>query len=559
MSEKTAILEKREPKITFAVLLIICIVSFIPFKSFASPPIASDEWSLIVAPHAFGELRPLNLSNHRPIDMSFYYLLTSIFGLRFEYFFLLNALILFLSGAMVYQLIKRIFPQHTWLASLAAITYLIYPVDYTRIWVMMLYIRFWWLISLVAIWLLMDFVDSGNRWKLGLALSGIVIPLGAYEGQFGVVAIAAFLIAATSKDKPVSRRLVLPGSMIFIGILFYLWRFHIQTTITDIRYYSVGDFQFDPLVLIERYFQGFKIFVSGWLDPILEKLGLSGIQLAIWTMIYVAICISISFLVFQKDSSGTRLQTAHKAPMLKSHFALILIGGAIWIAGYFPIIGLYSPSLNGHASRVNLFAVAGAALILTSLVAILSIAIARSTSQISPLAIAIITPFILAGIFVQLQVNAEYQAAWEIQRNIWQGTFEVVPNIQSEKQLVIIIPGYEKLRPFEALPFSTAWEVDAGAQVLYNNPNIGGYYYYKDAQNSQFEFRKNGISPQGTDRLVGYKRLIFVLYHPHDNTIELVEDIEETLSLPFSVDIYSPHENIIPAQPSTTDFRWLMQ
>ena len=196
---------------------------------------------------------------------------------------------------------------------------------------------------------------------------------------------------------------------------------------------------------------------------------------------------------------------------------------------------------------------------LTSLIAVLSIAIARLATQIRPLAIAIILPFMLAGIFVQLQVNAENHTAWETQRNIWKGTFEIIPNIQSEKQLVIIIPGYEQLEPFEALPFSTAWEVDSGVQVLYNNQNIDGYYYYKDAKNSQFEFKKNGISPQGTDRLVGYKRLIFVLYHPHDNTVELVEDIEETLSLPFSVDNYSPHENIIPAQPSTSDFRWLVK
>ena len=559
MSEKTTLLERREQGITFVILLIICIVSFIPFKSLKSPPIASDEWSLIVAPYTFGELRPVNLSNHRPLDMSFYYLLTSIFGLRFEYFFLLNALILFLSGAMVYLLVKRIFTQYTWFASLAAIIYLIYPVDYTRTWIMMLYIRFWWLTSLTAIWLLMDFVNTGNIWKLALALIGIVIPLGAYEGQFGIVAIAAFLIAAISKDKPVSRRLVLLGSIIIIGILFYLWRFHIQANFTDIRYYSVGSFQFSPVTLVKRYFQGFTIFSARWLDPILTKIGLSKFHLTIWSLLYIAVFVFVSFLVFQKNSSATKLQMAHKLPILKSHFYLFLIGGTIWIAGYFPIIGLYSPSLNGHASRVNLFAVAGAALLLTSLVAILSITIAKSGSQIRPLAIAIILPFILAGIFVQLQVNAENQAVWETQRNIWKGTFEIIPNIQSEKQLVIIIPGYEQLGPFEALPFSTAWEVDSGVQVLYNNPDIGGYYYYKDAQNSQFEFKKNGVNPQGTDKLVGYKRLIFVLYHPHDNTVELVEDIEDTLSLPFSVDNYSPHENIIPAQPSTADFRWLVQ
>ena len=277
MSYKSSIMGKREQTITISILLIISIISFLPTNLHTSPAIASDDWSLIVAPYAFGELKPFDLTNHRPTDSSFYYVMTSIFGLSFEYYYLLNVLIIFLSSVMIYLLTKRMFGQQTWLASLVALVYLIYPVDYTRTWIMMLYIRFWWLISLAAIWFLLDFIDSGNKWKLALALTGIIIPLGSYEGQFGVVATAAFLIAAVSKDKPTSRRLILIGSIIIIGILFYLWRFHIQASITDIRYYSAGSFQFNPAVIIERYFQGIDIFLSRWATPLKIKPGSSGI------------------------------------------------------------------------------------------------------------------------------------------------------------------------------------------------------------------------------------------------------------------------------------------
>ena len=559
MSYKSSTLGNREQIITISILFIISVVSFLPVNSLTSPEIASDDWSLIIAPFVFGELKPINLSNHRPIDSSFYFVLTSIFGPRFEYYYLLNVLIIFLSSVMVYALTKRMLTQQAWLASLVAVVYLIYPVDYTRTWIMMLYIRFWWLISLAAIWFLLDYVDSGNKWKLALALIGIVIPLGAYEGQFGVVAAAAFLITGFSKDKPLFRRLILTGSIIIIGIMFYLWRFHIQANITDIRYYSAGSFQFDLVVITQRYFQGFNIFFSKWLDPVQVQLGLSGIQIFIWVVVYIATCFFVTLLIYKRNTSPNVLTYRQKLPLLKTQFLIFLTGGVFWLAGYFPIIGLYSPSLNGHASRVNSFAVAGAALMLTALVVIFSTALARSISRILPFSIAISAPFLLIGIFVQIQVNIENQAIWETQRNIWNGTFEKIPNIQDGKSLVIIIPGNEQQQSFSAYPFSTAWEVDAGTKVLYNNPDISGYYYYKDLQDQQFKFKENGIIPHGTERLVGYKRLIVVLYHPSENAVELVENLEDTLLLPFTVNNYNPHENIAPADPTTGEYRWLVQ
>ena len=127
----------------------------------------------------------------------------------------------------------------------------------------------------------------------------------------------------------------------------------------------------------------------------------------------------------------------------------LLTGGAFWIAGYIPIIALYSPSLYGNASRVNSFAIAGASLMLVSVVAIIATLLARSISQIRFLSTAILLPFIIAGVFVQLQVNKERQIAWETQKTIWNGVFRTIPNIKDEKSIVIVIPGYEHLRPFQ--------------------------------------------------------------------------------------------------------------
>ena len=67
------------------------------------------------------------------------------------------------------------------------------------------------------------------------------------------------------------------------------------------------------------------------------------------------------------------------------------------------------------------------------------------------------------------------------------------------------------------------------------------------------------ISPPGTERLIGHKRLIFALYNPKDNSVELVENVEETLSLPFAINNYAPFENIVPTETSTVEFRWLVE
>jgi len=244
---------------------------------------------------------------------------------------------------------------------------------------------------------------------------------------------------------------------------------------------------------------------------------------------------------------------------LKSQFILLLVGAVFWFAGYIPIIGLYRPLLNGHASRVNMFAVAGAAVIVVSLVALFSTFLTQSTFQARFFAVSLILPFILIGVFVQLQINKETQMAWNTQRNIWNGVLRTVPNIRDERNIVVIIPAYERLRPFESYPFTTAWEINAESQVMYNNPTVGGIYYYKDLQNQDFKFTKNGIIPPGTERLIGYKRLIFVLYNSKDSSVELVNNIEETLALPFEIDNYTPNENIVPEEPTTTRFQWLMQ
>ena len=543
----------------FFTIIAIFIVTIISFSTFKSTILSSDDWSYFVAKYVFGNLHPINLTDRRPLILVLYFALASVFGLRLEYYYFFNFVILFLSALTVYVIAKRVFPGQQWIASLVALVYLIYPIDYTRTWLIMIYIRFWWLVSLGAIWLLLEFAESGNMFIFSLAMLGVAIPLGAYEGQFGIILLTSFLITFFYKKTPIKHRLILLGGVIAITFAFLVWRTYIQPKFLEINDAYVEGLQFDSAILVSRYLDGLRIFTSDWFDPIGAQLKLSGFNPINWSLLYILICSTTIIWISSRTARNVRLEISQKISAVKSYMIVFLTGGAFWIAGYIPIILLYSPSLNGNASRVNSYAVLGASLMMVSIASILATLLANSTLTKRLWIIGIILPFILIGIFTQLQINKENKITWETQKKIWNGVFETIPNINDQKRLVIIIPGYQQLRPFESYPFLSGWEIEAGTQVLYNNPDISGNFYYKDIVPVNLLFTKNGFRPIQTDRVIPYKKLIFVYYDPQANTAEVVEDLEKKLDLPFSVSNYNPSENIAPPEPSTADFRWLVQ
>jgi hypothetical protein len=547
---------RKEQIFTISTLLTISIISF---GTFNSAVLSSDDWSYFVAKYVFGTLHPINLTDRRPLILVLYYALASLFGLHVEYYYFLNFIIVFLSAVMVYVIVKRVFREHSWIASLVALVYLIYPVDYTRTWLIMIYIRFWWLVSLGAIWLLLEFIETGKLWIYALAMLGIAIPLGAYEGQFGILLLVSALIAFFSNKVPLTRRLAILLGVVGIGFVFLIWRIYLQARFLEINDTYVGTLEFSPAVLVERYLHGLYIFFAGWFEPIQAQTKTIGFNLVPWLLVYLAICCAIIIWITVKTSPIARLETYQKISNAKTYFTIFVLGGALWVAGYFPIIALYRPALALVSSRVNTFAIPGAALMLVSGIAIIATFVASSNLAKRSMVIVILIPFIVAGIFVQRQVHKENQIAWNTQKKIWNGVFATIPNIYDQKSIVIIIPGYQHLRPFQSYPFLSGWEIEAGAQVLYNNPKIGGNYYYKDIQGTELLFTKNGFRPIPMDKIIPYKKLVFVYYDPQSDSVTLVEDLEGKLSLPFAVNNYNPLENIISARPSTAEFRWLVE
>jgi len=543
-------------------ILVLFFLSIVAFGTFKSTILSSDDWTFIAAKYAFGALKPLEIDGRRPLVLAYYYLVASLFGLRVEYYYTINFFILFLTALMVYVILIRCFPKLAWFAGLVAAVQLLYPVDYSRTWLIMSYIRFWWLVTLCAVWLFIGYMESGTLWKILLATMGVVVSLLAYEGQIGVVLLSGIIIAFLFLEKPVRRRLAVVGSVIFISISFLVWRFIVQPHFLNIKDAYVDSLDFSPALILERFRHGLDIFTWGWIITIRDlfqfQWGTFMPLVISFLIIYIIICISLFKIIF-RDSPQDNAKIDLKIPRANFFLTLIPLGVAYWFTGYIPVIFLYSPSLQGNASRVNSFAIAGASLALVSIVAVLATFLAKSNVQIPYLTVVIIFPFILTSVFIQLQLNKEKQIAWETQKNIWSEVFRVVPGIRDGSKVVIIIPNYDHLRPLESPPFTSSWELDDGAKVLYNNPKIGGYLYYKDIQSTELLFTKNGFRSSSTDKIFPYKKLIFVYYNPQSGKVTLVENLKQTLSLPFSTSNYNPYENMSPANPSGSIFRWLVQ
>ncbi len=540
-------------------VLLLFFASITSFGIFNSNVISSDDWSYFVAQYVFGELHPINWTDRRPFILILYYGLAKLFGLRLEFYYLFNFIILFLSALLIYIIVKRVFPGQTWFAGLTSLIYLVYPVDYTRTWLIMLYIRFWWLVSLCVIWLIIEFLESGSKWKYALAMIGIAFPLGAYEGQLGVIVLACILIPFLLPKNQIKRMLALWAGVFLIGLSFLFWRTYIQPTFLGIKDIYVDSFQFNPGVVLERYFLGANIFVFGWLEPIRAQLEFSGVNYLALATIYLFVILTVYLWGTFRTSRLLKLQPTQKLTLAKPYIFVFLTGIAFWFAGYIPIIGLYSPALKDYTSRVNSFAIAGAALAVVATSAIISCIFSSSILQMRVLTAFLILPIFFAGIFVQQQINSERQIAWDTQKAIWEGVFKTVPNIKDGNNLMIIIPDYEQLRPFQLLPFVSDWEIDAATQVLNNNQGIGGFFYYTGGQSADLVFNEDGFQPYPTNQPVPYSKLVLVSYDQESETVELVSKIEKELSLPFTVEGYDPYPLILEAGPAATINRWLVK
>jgi len=543
--------EKRtiKPIVWIMAIFLVSLVFILDPGYFVNPPLHSDDWNMLVEPVAFGSIDLVDFSDRRPLLLTLFAILSPIFRLQISLYYVVNWLLILLSGIIVYQIIFRAFPNNGWLALPGALIFLIYPVNYARTWLVISINTFALLLGLLVILLMIRFSNEGKAWRLVVANFLVLLSLGTYEAALGIILLASVIIIFLNRSSPKSRRLwilTVPATV----VLFMVWRIVIQPGLFAVNDAYLAKINVSLLTLLKRYGQGLFIFLYNWIGPLLLPFG----DYKYWVFVGVGavLLIFLGVLVLRRI---TRLRDdpakdgAARFAEARDLLKISGIGFLLWAAGYIPVIALWQPTFYRDGSRVNLAAIPGAALAIVALLGTLLIIILRRKEHAQKWLLIAVIPLVVAGMAYQVHAQNYRQQVWQENQALWQSMFDLVPDIKPGTKMVIVIPGYEELGPFEMLPFKGDWEAESALRVLYNNKDLFAEYYYFDLPGLP-----DSWEPIGGD----FTNHIFVFYDPATNETRLVLDPYQSLKLPSPVENYEPTLRMKSFNDQTAKYRFLV-
>lgn len=533
-------------------IFLVPLVYILDVRYFSSPPLYADDWSTLIWGYISGELNFADWSLTRPFVLAPFSMLTPILGIKIQYFYLINFLTIFLSAIILYLIIRRAFPKFSWLPLPVVLVYLIYPVDYTRTWLIMIIVHSAWLIDLGVILLLMDFTKSGRIWQLLLALLLFFLAQGVYEGGLGVVMLSAILLAGITRNISIKRRMAILSVLLASGV-FIIWRTFIQHSLINIhdKYYTQLDTS--VVTILYRYIKGLSIFIFNWTGPLSGSFGRTKFMIFVIVGI-ILIGISLTFLprLIRLAKSNASFDWVDRIGMIKSLLIIFLVGGLFWAAGFVPVISFSGTTSSGVTTRYNLFAIAGASLSLVAGLSCLFTLAAKSIDRVRVMIMAAIIPFLILGLFFQSWSQNERFKAWGEQKQFWSLIFETIPGLKDNSEVIIVIPGYTQtqLRQFQLLPFPGDFEARSALKVLYNNPTLEARYYYLDRPHEGVNILDSNLE---------WSKILFVYYDPTKPSLEILKRPEDTLSLSFQITGYDPGNRIVNQSSKSLSYRWLVK
>ena len=542
-------IKKNKSLIGIIALFLVSSVFILDKRYFTSPPLRSDDWEWLIRPYIFDPLKIINFADRRPFISTPLAILTQVFGLNVSWYYVVNWLLIFISGVVVFKIIKRSFPTYDGLALPAALIYLIYPVNYARTWLIVINNTFSLLLSLVAILLMVSYLRSGKILLLIFGNLLFLISLGMYEAGLGIVITAALMLILTSRKIHFKKRMLIGFFLLTAGV-FFIYRTVIQSRILDIQDYYLANVSLNFSTLIERYIQGLFIFLFNWVGPLLFSFG----EYKYW--VFVGIALSVLIVLGAMLPKWVRAAKSNqdflyedRIKQIKSLSLISLVGGIFWFAGYIPVIALWQPIFYGDGSRVNFSSIPGASIALVAGIAALITLLVKRKEHIHSILVITIIPLIVLGMGYQVHSQNQRFRVWDMNKAFWQTMFTEISNVKDGTKLVAVIPGYETLEPFEMLPFRGDWEIQSAFSVLYNNPELFGEYYYLDIPD-----HPDNWVPLDAD----LSRILFVYFDPEISEFRIIEDVGSAINLPFDTYQYDPNQRITPYSGDIDEYRWLI-
>jgi hypothetical protein len=554
-----------ETSITIA---IICVVNALAYSLFYVPAIYSDDWSEVIAHAINGSLKWMDLTNRRPLFSVPRLVEYHLFGLNIDEYYLFIGLMHVLLVVLVFIALYQ-FPglRRYSYSSIAALSFLVYPTNYTQMWLTMVHIYFTFSLSLLYAIFLIRFSQGGSSVNLGLALLCLLVSFGIYESQMGIACALPFILFFLYPMQTWLRRLALFFPIV-LSAAFALWRTIGYQTV-GIRDFYLTKLITDPKTLLSNLLLGFKVnLLWGWTTALRSFFpwltsNLSAILLLAGSTLLL---LAISYLIIRRKDHenpiNNFLATQKWEPIrfytFSSLFGLVLLG-----SGYIPVISIYQPNLSGLGSRVNFFASVGSVIFLTSILMIGAHILAKNQSQIKPLFLISAIPFILIGIGTQVSVQRETKIAWQEQQDIWGELFNLAPNFKDGTTVLFILPGYQDrvgYQNWKRTPLSASWEVTGALQLLYNNPTLSGDVIFPDFEgDNEPVLTPEGIVDHATGAITSYTQSVAFLYDRNTDSLSQINDLTGNLVIEASEPIRLGANLILPTRPDNVGFRWLVE
>ncbi|HZD57785.1 MAG TPA: hypothetical protein VE136_13720 [Anaerolineales bacterium] len=508
------------------------------------PILFNDDWSIIFM-LKFNLMKPFMVHERRPLHWFLAWLSNQFLPLdRAVYAMdLMLVLISFISAVFIYFLVRQLLKNRADFALLTAALWLVFPNDYTRLYISTLGIRLAFALLLVLMILFTRFMKT-EKWLAAVPIIPLlVLSLLMYEGQLGLAFVWPFILMILYWHQ-ISWRKILGMAGYYLAIaVFVYWKLAIQPQIYQDS--KIEGLNLPPGEIFTRYFHAVGTVFGGFQFPYRDSSWLTSENMAILVAIVLGLIAIYRISVYLFDQQAPRTDIDKT---LKTNLYIFFSGVILWFAGYIPIILNYPPNIYGHLSRVNLFSIPGAALILLAIVHTILASMSESRRVAANLTTALVLMLIFVGSIVHLQTQEAYGQSWAEAKTFYQKLFSQVPDIKEGTHIILELSGYENNGALYRPLFSSSWAAWCAFRVLYDQDDLLVNYKYDRIAVPNYPAFNVLTSTLETDTIstIGDPgKLLVIAYDRQTQTLSVRKDLSRLQDY-VDQNGYSPEDRILP-------------
>ena len=507
------------------------------------PILFNDDWSIIFT-LKFNLMKPFMVYERRPLHWFLAWLSNQFLPLEKAVYgmYLMLVLLSLITAVLIYFVVHQILENQASFALLTAALWLVFPNDYTRLYISTLGIRFAFALLLIVMLFFIRFMRT-EKWLVGaLTIPLLILSLLMYEGQLGLAFVWPIILVILYR-RDISWTKILGIVAYYLAIaMFVYWKLVAQPQIYQDS--KIENLNLPPSEILTRYLQAVGTIFGGFQLPYQDGSWLSLGNVAFLIAIVlglVAIYAILARLNRQEDQTDID-------KTLKMNLYIFVFGAVLWIAGYVPIILNYQPNIYGHLSRVNLFSIPGAALILLATIHTILVSMSPSHAIAEKLTIVFVLPLIFVGAVVQLQTQEAYNQSWDEAKIFYQELFNQIPDVRSGTHIILELSGYENNSTIYRPLFSSSWAAWCALRVLYDDIDLVVNYKYNQIAVPYYPSFNILTSTLQTDTISAIGdpgKLIVIDYDRQTHALRIRKDISD-LQENIVDDGYSPQDRILP-------------